>query len=251
MSRKLVAALACRNQGSRLYGKPLQNLDIEKGVSILEYMIEMLKRVPAIDEIVLGISEGMHNLAFVEFAEQRRIAYIRGDEIDVLSRLIQCGEKAQASDVFRVTTESPFTYYEAIARAWAEHVRGDYDFTCLDNVPDGSNFEIIKLEALEFSHKHGSRKHRSELCTLYIRENKDKFKIQHVDAPSAVGRKDIRLTIDYPEDLILCRAVYTRFKEKAPCIPVGEIIEFLDANPELKKLVNPFVEDGLETMNLS
>ena len=28
--RKLVATLAVRNQGSRLYGKPLQNLDIEK-----------------------------------------------------------------------------------------------------------------------------------------------------------------------------------------------------------------------------
>ena len=27
MSRKLVAILACRNGGSRLYAKPLQNLD--------------------------------------------------------------------------------------------------------------------------------------------------------------------------------------------------------------------------------
>ena len=30
--RKLVAALACRINGSRLYGKPLQNLDIEKDI---------------------------------------------------------------------------------------------------------------------------------------------------------------------------------------------------------------------------
>ena len=39
MKRKLVAALACRNQGTRLYGKPLQNLDIDKGITILDYMI--------------------------------------------------------------------------------------------------------------------------------------------------------------------------------------------------------------------
>ena len=32
--RKLVAALACRNKGSRLYGKPLQNLDIDKVLEI-------------------------------------------------------------------------------------------------------------------------------------------------------------------------------------------------------------------------
>ncbi len=28
--RKLVACLACRNEGTRLYGKPLQNLDVKK-----------------------------------------------------------------------------------------------------------------------------------------------------------------------------------------------------------------------------
>ena len=33
MKKKLVAALACRNQGTRLYGKPIQNLDIENGRS--------------------------------------------------------------------------------------------------------------------------------------------------------------------------------------------------------------------------
>ncbi len=248
--RKLVAALACRNTGSRLYGKPLQNLDIEKGICVLQYMIDWIKTIPVISEIVLGISEGVHNLSFVEFCEKRNISYIIGDEEDVLSRLIQCGEKSQASDVFRLTTESPFTYFEMIDGAWVKHVREDYDFTCLDHVPDGCGFEIIKLETLKYAHAQGSRRHRSELCSLYIRENKSKFKIQHLDAPQAIKRSDIRLTIDYPEDLVLCRAIYSHFKEKAPRIPVGDIIEFLDKNPQLKALVYPFVEEGLKTMNL-
>ena len=41
MKRKLVAALACRNQGSRLYGKPLQNLDIEKGIRIIDNIVDL------------------------------------------------------------------------------------------------------------------------------------------------------------------------------------------------------------------
>ena len=40
MKRKLVAVLACRNGGSRLYGKPLQNLDVKKKVNILNYLIK-------------------------------------------------------------------------------------------------------------------------------------------------------------------------------------------------------------------
>ena len=57
MNKKLIAALACRNQGSRLYGKPIQNLDIDKGVTIIDNLIGCLKYIKCIDEIVLGISE--------------------------------------------------------------------------------------------------------------------------------------------------------------------------------------------------
>jgi len=246
--RKLITALACRNAGTRLYGKPLQNLDIENRVSVLQYMINWLKAMPVIDEVVLGISEGIDNLAYIEFAKGNNIPYIIGDEKDVLGRLIQCGDRCQASDIFRLTTESPFTYFEGIEDAWNEHVAGDYDFSCLDNLPDGSGFEIIKLNVLKYAHMHGENRHRSEFCSLYIRENKDKYKIKYVDIPQSLRRADIRLTIDYPEDLILCRAIYARFKHKVPKIPIADIIAYLDENPQLKTLVAPFVEEGLKTM---
>lgn len=250
MKRKLVAALACRNQGSRLYGKPLQNLDIQNGVSILEHMIQWLRTIPQIDDIVLGISTGLDNLCFVEFAKKHQLGHILGDEQDVLSRLIACGESAQATDIFRLTTESPFTYFEGIAQAWQEHVSGNYDCTFLDHVPDGSGIEIHKLGALKYSHENGQKRHRSELCSLYIRENKDKFKINHLPVPPEIHRPDIRLTVDYPEDLVLCRKVYERFRDFAPRIPLVEIIKFLDENPDIKNLVAPFVADGLKTMYL-
>jgi spore coat polysaccharide biosynthesis protein SpsF len=242
MSRRLVAALACRNKSSRLYAKPLQNLDIEQGLTVLEYIILWISKMEAIDEVVLGISEGNDNLVYREFAEQQNLAYILGDDEDVLERLVQCGEKGNATDVFRVTTESPFTYFEAIKSSWEEHVRGNYEFTCLDQVPDGSGFEITKWETLKYAHDHGERKHRSEFCSLYLREHADQFNIQYVDPPNIVKRSDIRLTVDYPEDLVLCRAIYSNFKDKAPYIPIAEIIIYLDQNPHLKKCVEPFVE---------
>ena len=40
MKRKLVAVLACRNGGSRLYAKPLQNLDEVNKVTIIQYIID-------------------------------------------------------------------------------------------------------------------------------------------------------------------------------------------------------------------
>jgi len=249
-NRRLVCALACRNHGSRLYGKPLQNLDVERGVSILDNIIQCLKSIDCIDEIVLGISEGSENEIFRSQAEKYDLKAIVGDQKDVLSRLIECGRVADATDIFRVTSESPFMYFEAVETLWAQHVAGRADATFLDNIIDGCNFEILSLAALETSHRKGDDKHRSELCTLYIREHPDDFDIQRNDPPQQLIRRDLRLTVDTPEDLVVCRAVYDQFRSQAPRIPVASIVEFLDRNPSLIELTAPFAEQGYKTMYL-
>jgi spore coat polysaccharide biosynthesis protein SpsF len=99
--------------------------------------------------------------------------------------------------------------------------------------------------------KRGGGRHRSELCTLYMCENPGKFFLQRLrtEIPK-LQRPDIRLTVDYPEDLVLCRAVYREFKHFTPRIPLQSIIDFLDANPQLKSLVDPYIAEGLKTMYL-
>ena len=248
--RKLVVALACRNRGSRLYGKPLQNLDINNGVTILDNLIACLNSFGCIDSIVLGISEGDENLDFVDYAKKNGLGYILGDEEDVLSRLIKCGEYADATDIFRTTSESPFPYFEMIDTIWAEHTNNNNDATFLDEIIDGCGIEIIKLDALKESHDRGENKHRSELCTLYIREHEKDYKIQKLLPPNELIRKDLRLTVDYPEDLVVCRAVYERFIEQAPMIELEEVIKFLDKNKGLKDLITPLCEGGYSTMYL-
>ena len=234
MNKKLVAAIACRNQGTRLYGKPLQNLDVNNGIRIIDNVIDCLKTIDIIDEIVLGISEGVENEVFKSIAKQHQIKFIIGDEDDVLQRLILCGDKANATDIFRITSESPFLYFEAVNSIWDSHVINNRDVSFYEDVVDGVGFEIISLNSLKLSHKNGDKRHRSELCTLYIRENLEKFNVKKYKPLKQLIRKDLRLTVDNPEDLVICRELYSNFKDKAPRIPVLELIKYLDKNPKLK-----------------
>lgn len=250
MKRKLVAALACRNTGSRLYGKPLQNLDVEKKISILDNVIQCLLHVDVINEIVLGISEGIENEIFKSYAERYNLQYVVGDEIDVLSRLVMCGEKSSATDIFRVTSESPFINFNLIEKAWRLQLSSEYDAVFLDDVIDGCGFEIIKLDALKVSHRFGDERHLSEMCTLYMRENISKFNILKMTAPSCFVRKDLRLTVDNPEDLVICRHIFKSLGHLAPNIPLEKIVSYLDANPHLIELTKPFVDHGYSTMYL-
>lgn len=240
MKKKLVCVLACRNQGSRLYGKPLQNLDFKKRIRVIDFLINRIKKIRSIDDIVLAISNTIDNKEYIDISKSHSIKHIFGNERDVLKRLILGGKKLHATDVFRVTSESPFIFNEEkiINNAWRYHKENDLDFSYLDkNFIDGCGFEIISMRALKLSHKFGKKKHKSELCSLYIRENLNKFKTSKIEAPKFLIRKDLRLTIDYPEDLIMCREIYKKCKD----YELKKIVNFIDKNQYLKKMCKKII----------
>ena len=240
--RKLAAVLACRNTGSRLYGKPLQNLDIKNNYTILDNIIRCLKKNKQIKEIILAISKGNDNLNYLSYAKKYKLKYVIGDEKDVLKRLIIAAKKIKATDVFRVTTESPFIYFQKINLAWKKHLSANADTTMIKDVVDGVGFAIHTLDSLLISHKNGSSKHRSELCGLYIMENPKKFKIAKILPDKSLSRNDMRLTVDYPEDLVLCRKVFSKFKKDAPLIDVKKIVNFLDKNKAITTTVKKYLD---------
>lgn len=212
--RNLVAALACRNNSTRLYGKPLQLLDIKKKISVIQHIINQLKKKKIFKEIVLGISKEIDSKIYVQLANKNNINYIFGDEFDVLSRLIKCGDKTFATDIFRITTESPFPFLKNLKKKWKSHIKNNFDASFFDPGIDGCGYEIIKLEALKISHQYGKKRHRSELCSSYVRENINKFKINFLKVPNFLKNNNLRLTIDYPEDLIICRYFYNLINNK-------------------------------------
>jgi len=240
---KVVCTLACRVQSTRLYGKPLQLLDIERKISIIEYMLDHLAATPEIDETVLAISVGEENSPFIRLAERRKLAYVVGDEKDVLARLIVAGEKGKANVVFRVTSECPFIYMAGLPEALARHRASGADLTVIIGMPEGSFFELINLSALQKSHASGEARHRSELCTLYINEHPELFHINKLSAPAGLNRPDIRITVDYPEDLIVVRELYKALKKEGEFITIGEIVDYLDKHPKLNE-TNNWIEAG-------
>jgi len=242
VSRRLIAGLACRVTGSRLYGKPLQNL--APGTTILAQIAACVRASAVPAEVVLAIAESAENTALRVAAEELEAPYVLGDEIDVLGRLIRAAEAHGATDVLRKTTESPFFEIEGMERAWEAHVANENDITVVDHVPLGTAVEIYTVDALRRSHEEGRDEDRSELVSNYGRFNQRLFKVELVAPPPACRRTDLRLTVDYPEDLILCRAVYEELGESAPLIPLEEVVAFLDRRPDLTDLVAKFVHDA-------
>jgi len=242
MSRRLIAGLACRLTGSRLYGKPLQA--VAPGVTILAQIVASIRAADVPAEVVLAIAESEENAALRLAAGDLGTPYVLGDEKDVLGRLIAAAEAHGATDLLRKTTESPFFEVDGMELAWERHVANENDITVVDHVPLGTAVEIYTVDALRRSHAEGRDEDRSELVSNYGRFNQGLFKVELVKPQEACRRTDLRLTVDYPEDLILCRAVYKELGASAPLIPLAEVVSFLDRRPDLTQLVAKFVHDA-------
>ena len=237
--RKLVAVLACRADSTRLYAKPLQNLT--KSKTILDQILDTFEMFPStISESILAVSEGVENLAYIDFAKRRGVKYLFGDKWDIMSRLINGGLITGATDILRITSECPFMYWEKLKEVWRSHLDNNNDVTTIDGCPLGTYFEIIKLKTLIDSHSVANS-YQKEACTQIFRDYPGKYKIE-VKIPEEF-RLDIRLTVDYPEDLVVCRQIYNNFHNKAPLIPLNEIITFWDNNLQFKDLLKPYIHN--------
>jgi len=230
---KVVAVIACRIGSDRLFAKPLQPIGNH---NILEQLLNQLRKSTFLEDIILAISENPGNDIFVNFAKQNNLKFIEGDDRDVLKRLIQGANYVNADTVLRVTSENPYIYWEGIDDLIKKHFDGNYDLTTYSDLPLGSSIEIIKLKALEQSHKFGTKLHRSELCTLYINENPKKFKIFRIKPASHLCRPEIRLTVDTPQDLFVAKIIYESLNKRNESIKLKNVIKFLDDNPNIKNL---------------
>lgn len=249
INRKIVAILACRNNSKRLYGKPLRYLDEKKKIRIIDQIIFTLKKLNLLDEIILAVPKTKSNKIYNEVAIKHKIRISFGPEKNVIKRLVIAAKEAEATDIFRVTSESPFLYYQQVKKVLSKYKNKKTDAIFFDNIVDGCGFEIFTLNSMIKSLKY-SKGDEKEHVTKYIRLNKKKFSIIKVSGPKKLFRKDLRLTVDNYEDLVLCKKIYKKFSKDAPFFNLNKIINYLDNNPKLKKLVEKYTSHGYKSMYL-
>jgi spore coat polysaccharide biosynthesis protein SpsF len=240
---KFDAILPVRNTGTRLYGKPVQLLDIENGVTILEYLVQYLEKSDSLQDIILAIADSKGNEIFADLAEKNGWKYMFGDEKDVLGRMVSAANQFSSDVIFRGSTESPFLHYQGLDNLFQAHVTGKYDLSKFSNLPEGAGYSLNNAEALRVCHKEGEDRHRSELVNSYMFDNQSDFKIQTIKPEESLCRPEVRVTVDYPEDLVFCRQVYQALGGKEKMVEIRDIIAFWDKYPTVRK---PVEEIGID-----
>ncbi len=228
---KSAITITARMKSTRLPKKVIKDL---AGKPMIEHLIQRLKYAKHPDEIILCTSTNPQDDILVEEAEKMRIKYFRGDEIDVLKRLLDAAKKFGIDFIVSTTADNPLTdphYIDNIIERF-EETNADY-ITCLD-LPLGAFSYGVKVSALE-KVVELKKERDTEIWGVYFKKS-DLFKIEELEVERKLMHQEMRLTVDTPEDFRLMEEIYTRLYKEGELMELTDVIKLLIETPELMKI---------------
>jgi spore coat polysaccharide biosynthesis protein SpsF len=245
---KIIAIIQARLKSTRLPEKVL--LEIAPGKTILECMLERVKKSKLINKVIVATTNNPADEKLIDFLKKIKQDYFVGDENDVLDRYYQAAKTfgARQDDIIvRLTSDCPLIDPVIIDKTVQFYIDGNFDYAANGlepyTYPDGMDTEVFSYAMLKKAWQEATKQAHREHVTFYFWKNPDIFKIGRLINPQK-KQGAYRLTIDYPEDYELLKAVYAGLYNKNSGFTMEEIVEFLEQNPAVSALNAKFARNA-------
>lgn len=243
---RVVASVEARMGSTRLPGKVLADI---QGVPALTRLFRRLALCKHIDAVVLATTVSPADDQLALWAEENGVACFRGSEEDVLSRVVKAQQSMAADIVVEVTGDCILLDPGLLDMGVLTYFANDHDVVAnvrLPGYPLGADIQVFSLPLLEHVeaeiHDPAVREHVS----LYFYEHPEKYRIMHLLPPPRWHQPELRLQLDYEEDLQFIRGVYSKLEpEYGDSFGLEEILALLRKCPELATINAHCVEKSV------
>lgn len=240
---KTVIIVQGRLGSSRLPGKVL--LDVE-GKPMLWHLMRRAQAATLADEVLIATAENDENRPIVQFAEECGFACHAGSEIDLLDRYYHPCKERGADIVVRITADCPLADPAHIDRVirYMKDNRDKIDYVAINKphkLPIGMDVDAIDMRVLETMWQAMEDPFYREWFSAYIWDHPDKWRMG--DLGLSETHKDYRLTVDYPEDLELIRAIFRELDTPGRIFSFEDILALLERKPDLLALNAAYAPD--------
>jgi spore coat polysaccharide biosynthesis protein SpsF len=229
---------------SRLPGKPMMEVC---GYPILGHLVDRLKAVESIDVIVLATTTNHTDEVMADYASSIGIEVFRGDENDVMGRVVNAGKSVDADVIVEITGDCPIIDPEIIEQAIRIYQENTYDYVGNQHVrsyPDGMDVQVFALDTLVKSELMTNEPLDREHVTLHIRNNPQIFSHLNIVAPPEQHWPDLGLTLDEQSDFNLLKVIIENFHDNNPLFSCLDVVRFLRANQQLLDINSEVLRKG-------
>lgn len=234
---KTVAIIQARVRSERLPGKVLYELG---GRPLIAFMVERVRRVKNIDEIVVATGNDPANHALLGVVRELGVMTFQGSEQDVLARFADAADAVDADTIVRLTGDCPFSDPEVIESLLELQERENLDYCC--NVlpptwPDGLDASVFTRAVLKQANTEANLPSEREHVVPWMWKNcslqgGDRFKAVNLACPDDLSSE--RWTIDDPTDYLMLQSLCAAFGPDR-LIHAGwrEILEIMRDRPQI------------------
>jgi spore coat polysaccharide biosynthesis protein SpsF len=235
---KVVASIEARMGSSRLPGKVLADIH---GRPALGRLVDRLRRCRTIDDLVLATSVSSADDALEAWGRSEGLAVHRGSEDDVLARVVGAQKMMSADVVVEVTGDCPLLDPDVIDLGVDTFFANDCDVVTnarVPSYPQGADVQVFRLDALVDVAARIDDPAVREHVSLHFYENSARYRIIHLLADRTQRSPELRLQLDYEQDLVFIREIYARLLPTCGAeFGVREILGLLAREPMLR-LIN-------------
>lgn len=228
-----VVIVQARMTSTRLPGKVLEDV---AGKTVLRHVLTRCAAIPGIDIVCCAVPEGREQEPVVREAEACGATVARGSELDVLDRYYTAARDLGADIVMRVTSDCPLidpglcgdVLAALLADPSADYAANNF----VHRYPHGLDCEAFTWRAMERDWTEAREPYDREHVTPWLRREPGIKRISLEGPDEALGK--LRWTLDYPEDLEFCRALFPLLGEDIP--PWTETLKVCEENKHLQEL---------------
>ncbi len=202
--------LAARMGSQRLPGKSMREV---LGVPLIAFMIRRLRASRYAAHFMLAIPEGAPNDVLADLAAREGVACFRGDEKNVLKRLVDAAGVLASDCVVRLYGDSPLTDPAVVDRCVEIFLGGGYDLvTTKYTHPMGIDCEVVGLETLRKILETTQDPYDLEHVTAYLWKNRNRYRGLSVPAPEGMAHPEYVLTVDDEKGFRIFESLVRYFK---------------------------------------
>lgn len=233
---RVVATIEARMASTRLPGKVMREI---VGVPMLGHLITRLEACESVDEIVVASTTRMDDDAIEDYCRSRGTPVFRGDEDDVMGRVLNAAESRSADVIVETTGDNPLLDPETVDHHVETYLANTADYVSnvvIPSYPDGMDVQVFSAETLRRSEQVARDPLDREHVTRHIRQHAEQFPRINVIAPLALRRPDLCVTVDVPADFEVVRHALEALYSPTRAFTCAELIAFLDGNAEIARL---------------
>jgi len=233
---RIGATIEARMTSSRLPGKVLMEA---AGKPMLELMVERLRRVPTLDQIVIATTTNAQDDPIQVLAERLGVGCFRGSEEDVLGRVLGAARAYELDVIVETTGDCPLIDPAISERVIQTYLQAGVDY--VSNIleityPIGMDTQVFAVDVLAEVARLTQDPLYREHVSLYIYRHPQRFSLLNVAAPAELHDPDLHITLDTAEDYALISALVERLYPQDPAFDLAAILELVRHDPELRRL---------------